>query len=62
MEKLIITQELKDANIGKLDDYEVGQEVEFTQNRSTRCEREATVACSGHWVEIGGVCVCDPAP
>lgn len=61
MEKLYITEELKAANLGKLDDYEVGQEVEFTRGEQDG-EKDCEGPCSGHWVKIGGVCVCNPAP
>lgn len=61
MEKTItITEELKLANVGKLDAYEVGQEVEIDDTASF--DGECHGACSGHWVKIGGLCVCNPAP
>lgn len=59
MEKLYITEELKAANIGKLDGYEVGQEVEFTSNEG---DNDCEGPCAGHWVKIGGNCICNPAP
>lgn len=66
MEKLYITEELKAANIGKLDHYEIGQELELDQDQSfagdKECERNATTVCNGVWVRIGGNCICNPTP
>lgn len=60
MGNLIITQGLKDANEGKLDNYEVGQEVEIDDVQSF--DEECKGPCAGHWIKVGGICVCDPAP
>lgn len=60
--KITITDELKAANVGKLDDYEVGQEVKLDDDSSLSKCAETDPPCAGHWVRIGGVCVCNPAP
>lgn len=61
MEKTItITEELKAANVGKLDAYEVGQVVPLDNEASF--DNDCSGPCSGHWVKIGGMCVCNPAP
>lgn len=58
--KITITEELKAANVGKLDAYEVGQEVKLDDTASL--DSDCSGPCSGHWVKIGGMCVCNPAP
>lgn len=57
--KITITDELKEANEGKLDAYETGQEVEFTRDEG---DNDCEGPCAGHWVKIGGNCICNPAP
>lgn len=62
MKKTItITEELKLANVGKLDAYEVGQEVELDDTASFD-GNDCVGDCAGHWVKIGGNCICNPAP